>query len=371
MKLVQIPVGKIGTPYHRPSWRYEALQNPYKYNLDPLCSRQLSTKLGEEDYHISNAGYMKRLINQGLTCTVIYRIPPVVTKFSTKLKPKLASKFAGLYNKQFKKVHPSKTYCEHSDTTANYPSWNITKVKQLTDQYFKKLILHMAGIDFSDDIDFALRFWMSPENKELRKHIGCSSWAEVPIETQAKRWRITVPRMKAIINLFYDFSHFPKDRTARWVMLKQMTDIGELDHGEFLFYKKIYDLGELGWKMQFDYHHLSVEEKEKIATYLNETGITNAININFGVNTTKDILIYNRLIHDVHKLSIYKQELKQKEAMISLMEMKAKEIGRDINVGSEEANLEDVKLLQALIKELSSIDNEPKFPSIIDVQSVP
>lgn len=366
MKLTQAPKLKIGTPFQRPSWRYEALQNPFKYSLGSLCTKK---RLGDNTSPLINgAGYMTRLVKKGVRFNVTYKLPSYLVTLTSKLPKKYSNKLQQVWDKDYKKSYPSKIYCEHSEATENYTCWNLSKVNKLNDVFLKRLIFHMYNYKYDEDIDFAMHFWLSPENTEIRKHMGCAAFAGVPSELQAKRWQIPIGKIAAIVNIFFDYSHFPKDRMARWVMLKQMADIGEIDSSEFSFYRKIYDLGELGHRMQFDFHALSDEEKKRVTLYLGETGITSAINLNFAVNNTKDIVVYNKVMHDVNKLNVYKHEIRQKDAMAHLMEMKALEIGKGLNVGSEDKNLEDIKLIQALIKDLSGMDINPKYPSIIDIQ---
>lgn len=357
MKIYSVPIIKVGTPYQRPSWRYDALLNPLKYGLSELLSRSEDSV---------NPGFAKRLINRGeVRPSSVFTIPDYFRRIQTKLPKNLADRLERVWTSHYYKTHKRKINFNLNKNSIPF-SWNHTKVKNFRDPYFQKLVLHFFNYEYHDDIEFAVRFWKSAENSEIKRYFGYSFYARLSDKTIAHRWNITIPQVKAIRHLFFDFSHFPKDRITAWALMRQLAEMQEIDAEDFARYKKVYDLGELGIKMIEDYYRLTAEEKIECEKFLGASAVVNTIQLNVSIRDAKDALNYNSVIGNFAKLSILREELRQKEATLRLTELNIMKASKDLNISIDKVQEEDLHLLEAM-KELSKYDHEPKFTKFADL----
>lgn len=359
MRRTQVPVTKIGTPYQRPSWRLDAISRPSKYGFRWLCTRQKD-----------DAGAYKRLINKGLDYTVTYKYPKFFTTIAKNFPSHLKKQLELIWDRKYKKENSHKIVFNGVASMEDFVSWNAARVDNLHDVWFKKIIKHVFGLEYYSEIAYALELSLLPEYGEQKKYIGYQIFAGIPDTELAKTWNIPVKNICAVRHMLYDFSYMPKDKVARWAMLRQLVENEEIEKDDFSLYKRVFDMGELGLKAQVCYAHLTAEERDTVADYLGKSAMQNTFQLNFAVRTSKDALVYNRVISDMAKLQLQREELKVKQAELKLMELQAIKMRSEVNVTADETQPEDLQLLQGYINELSRKDSEHKFPSVVDVTSI-
>jgi dihydroxyacid dehydratase/phosphogluconate dehydratase len=78
--------------------------------------------------------------------------------------------------------------------------------------------------------------------------------------------------------------------------------------------------------------------------------------------------VYNRVIGDLVRLDLQREEIKVRQQEQKLLEMQVQKLGKELNEGKvQELQSEDLKLLQSAISQLSRADSEPKYPTVFDI----
>jgi hypothetical protein len=359
MNLKQVPIIKIGTPFQRPSWRYHAAINPEIYGLGCYLSRL------EAD-----SGFVKRLIVKGIRPTEIYSYPIFFRELAQELTSQQSQQLEKIWNKYYFRNRSHKLSFSE-DLVSNIPvSWNVGKVLQLNDEYLRRLILHLFDYQYDDDIAKALEFCLSEDNSEMKRWIGYSIYCGHSDVQIAKRWRLTVGRARAIRLLFFDYSHFPSDIVASWALMRQCAEAGEMDSEDFARYKEIRTMGETGLKfitMGFD--ALEDTEKRSVERYMSNSTMTNAVELKMSMRTKQDALAYNTLMMNFARLSLFREEVRNKETSLRLMELHIKKAQKDLNIIDDGVFEEDRTLLEEMRK-MSMYDNQPKFITYSELDKV-
>src|SRR5574343_1810352 len=126
-----IPSLKLGTPFQRPSWRYDAMTNPVRYGLDDYCS----------DIQ-PNSGCIKRLIQKGVEPTSIYSYPAYFTELAQYLTDEENEMLQQVWMKNYRRAIGRKVTFNDQALERVLISWNVKKIGTINDEWFKKLILH-------------------------------------------------------------------------------------------------------------------------------------------------------------------------------------------------------------------------------------
>lgn len=356
--MFEIPVVKIGTPYQKPSWRFDCLSNPRKYGMESFCSKI-----------VPNAGFMKRLVAKGVSRTSVYKLPNYVLALSKTLPPNLYFILERTWNKHYFKTHKRKITFSPGSKNDTPICWNQRKVEEINDAPLRELISHCFNFRHSTNVDYAIKLFSSADNSEIKRFLGYSFYANIPDKTIAKRWNLTLPLVKTIKNLFFDFSYFPKDRIAAWAVMRQLAESGDIDHIDFQRFKRIFDLGELGIKMIEDFFNLTPEEKEKCEEFLGATSVSNTINLHLSIRTTKDALAYSNVVSNFARISLLKEELRQKDATLRLTELNIQKASKELGNAASGLQAEDQALLE-MMRECSKFDTTPQFLAFNDLMSL-
>jgi hypothetical protein len=340
---------KLGSLHIKPNWRYDALYNPLKYNLQDFISRP-------ED----NSGCLKR----SLTDESSYEVNSVI--------PQSLADCISLLNEEDKslirdywRIYLKKNKIKHlTIISSDKPSWNVKNINNISDGYLRKAVNHISNIEYNDYIEKALVLANSKDHQEIFRIIGYAIYAKMADKEIAKRWNMTLGQAKAIRKLFFDFSHFPKDRIANFAYLRQLTNIGLFSDVDFAFYKRIFELGELGLRAQLDFYSLSEAEKKQIETYLGSSAIANTFNLNFSIKNQKDAVAYGQAISNLANYYIKNAEVSYFGAKIRNLDSCTKRIDGSMLSGDSDKTPLDLELLKLL--ELNSLQDVPIVYKTLD-----
>ena len=313
------PVQKVGSLFTRPNWRYDALINPARYSLQEFAF-----------IPSSGAGCLKRYLELGIEFEVNYTYPHYLDFFLNNFSDELKNKLLSVYQKQFKKSGRKKITCQTDQALfRRVPIWNTKKIDKLPDVFLRRAMYHLSQLKFDKAIHEALLLHKDENNKEQLRFIGYSFYAGVSAIDLAKRWRISVNTIEALRLLFYDFSNFPKDRVANLSYLRQLTNIGAFDDEDFAYYKRVFDLGELGIRAQTDYYGLSESEKQKVAHYLSQSIVSNTLNLNFAIRSQKDAYNYSAHVGQLANYYVKQKEIEYFQAKVENLKISTKRLEQD------------------------------------------
>lgn len=270
----------------KPNWRYEALLYPSKYKLTQYLSKVKDS-----------AGCLKRYIGAGLMFEANTSPPEEISLFLTKLPLELRDTLLTFWKRSLKRNRTKKIKVDFSETVLkNNAIWNIQKVKGVNDSFLRQAIYHVSNYIHDPYIAQAFSLFQSSEYEEIVKFIGYCLYAKIPDADVAKRWQLPVKTIVALRLLFFDFSKFPKDRIANFTYLRQLANNGTISDVDFSYYKRVFELGELGLKAQTDFASLTREERDIVEEYLGKTVISNTFNLQFSIRNQKDALSYGSVI---------------------------------------------------------------------------
>lgn len=354
---------KVGTPFQSPSWRFKASENPDKFGFRSLCSRPRSS-----------AGHLKRFIPKGLEAHGVYEWPQFFENMSSGLEPKLQDCLKKIWNKNFKETIGGRVQYEvdYADEENQIISWHAGKIEEINDEWFKKLLRHRFGTKGDMAISNAIELMLKRDQQHISQCIGYYFFAGLTEAEIAKKFDLKLSVVRALKYIFFDFSALPKDSVAKWLVIRQLAENGDIPEEQMPTYKLIFDMkGELGIKARFTQHHMDSVEAGKAKDYLSNSGWTNMLNINYYIRSKRDLLDYNRNITELGKLSLQKQEIKLREQEARLMELNVLRQQKEMNIGKEEIQEEDLKLLQASNYQASKIDADPRFRQFSDLIVLP
>lgn len=344
----QVPHQKIGTPFQSPSWRYSAVRNPDKFNFKAYRSRK-------ED----NASNLNRVVSKGLDYHVVS--PP-------SLFSELSGNEALIANKLWHIAVNRRLRVENVEEYTNFVNWNAKTVEELHDVWLKKLVKHVFNLDYDLYVAAAIQMHINESYGQIKRFIGYQIFAGESDKKIAIKWKLPVKTIQALHYIFFDFDYFPKDKIARWALLVQLTNNGDIQQEEFALYKRVFDLGALGLKAQVCGFDLDDDERTQVSDFLSKSALVNTFNIQFSTRSHKDAIVYNRIINDLARLNVQREELKVKQQEQKLMELHVEKLKREINV--TEANVpldEDLKLLKTSLDDLSHQDASPSFKSFYEL----
>ena len=284
------PVKKVGNLLVRPNWRYEALFNPTKYKLKEFASKTIA----------NNAGCLKRFVSLGLPFEVNYKMTPRMQECYDGMSPINKEAFKRLWERHIKRNRIEKISIDSDNTIfQKSPLWNMKKLNLIGDKFLIRLIKHHSNVEHDASIAYALELGKNSDYTEIYKFIGYCIYAKVEDAKIAVRWNIPVKHVEALRLLFYDFSTFPKDRLANISHLRQLANTGLFTDVDFAYFKRVFELGELGLKAQTDFYNLSTSEKKIIEEYLGKTIVSNTLNMHFAIRNQRDAVDYGLVISNL------------------------------------------------------------------------
>lgn len=351
------PVSRVGSLTIRPNWRYEALRNPAKYKMQDFTFQPSS-----------GSGCLKRYIQFGVPYEVNFKINPTLRYYLNNLNSEESQTLQRLWKRAFKNSGQRKVSCETDRAffTAN-PAWKHEEAVRISDQFLRRMVLHQSQVLFDADIAYALTVASSDEYKEIFRFIGYCIYAKVSDVDIAKRWRIKIRQVEAIRNIFFDFSKFPTDRLANLTYLRQMTFAGVFDEDDFAFYKRAFDLGELGIRAQTDYQGLTDAERDRIREFLGHSVVENTLNIQFTVKSQKDAYAYANTVGNLANYYIKHAELENLRAKTNQINVMTSKIETDMGKNTDVDLTELDRKYMELLREHSLQEVMPQHRSFVEL----
>lgn len=342
----------------KPNWRYEALLNPGKYQLSQYLSKAKD-----------NAGCLKRFIGAGLLYELNTTLPEEIASFVNKLPKEKAKELISLWHRSLKRNNLRKLKIDYSEAVLkNNAVWNLKKIAKLPDAFLRKAIKHVSNFEHDPYIAQAFALFQSSEYEEIVKFIGYCLYAKIGDKEIAKRWQLPIKTVEALRLLFFDFSKFPKDRVANFTFLRQLANNGTISDIDFSYYKRVFELGELGLKAQTDFASLTTEERAIVEEYLGKTVISNTFNLQFSIRNQKDALAYGSVISTLGNYYIKQAETNYFLAKIKNVNAVTKRIEGEATATNENMTALDREMMD-LLRENSLQEVKVEYKTLADLKN--
>jgi hypothetical protein len=174
--------------------------------------------------------------------------------------------------------------------------------------------------------------------------------------------------VKALRELFFDFTHAPTDVVARAAYFTQLTDNNIISDVDRRYFKIIGSLGELGLKADADPSSLTLEEKEKLNNYLADSMLDNVTSLYFTIEDKKDALAYNSVINNLATFFIKKEEVNYYRSKVRHLDASTIRINnerKDYDTGLQDEDLLAIELISQLaLKE----NPAPEYKTITELK---
>lgn len=338
MKINVNPVERLGSLHIKPNWRYELLQNPAKYKMQDFVSTP-----------DNNAGCLKRFLSVGLSYEVNYKLPEYLQQYVAVLSEEEKAVYLELWERSFKREGKQKVSIDSQPPLfRSNPVWNLKYVPNIQDEFLQRLIYHVSNYKFDPYIKYALDLARSEESSLIFKFIGYGIYSNLTDAQIAKRWSIGLKHVAAIRNLFYDFSRFPKDRIANFTYLRQLANIGVIDDVDFTFFKRAFELGDLGIRAIVDYNNLSQPEKRQVEAFLASTVVSNTLSLNLTVKNYKDAVTYGAIVSNLASYYIREKESSYYDAKIKNLNAMTERIQNELIGDVSDLNTLDKEMIELL-----------------------
>jgi hypothetical protein len=306
--LTPIRFNQIGSFYNFPNWRYLIYLEPSRANL-AYCKRKPKDGAG------CLLRYLKEHDDISDRSVVSFSLTPFISRSITKLSYSEKTAFYKLFNKKLKLQGDKKIYTptykeEHVEV------WSAKYISLITDEPLRNFLYHVAKIKYNHDYDFAVKFRNSAEHQRNFCVIGYCIFAGLSDAVIAHRYKLFPGQIRAIRELFFDFKNAPTDVVARAAYFTQLTDNQIISDVDRRYFKIIGSLGELGLKADADPSSLTIEEKDRLNSYLADTMVDNVTSLYFSIEDKKDALAYNTVINNLASFFIKKEEINYYRAKV-------------------------------------------------------
>lgn len=348
------PIDRVGNTLIAPNWRYDCLYNPQKYKLKTFCSRTPRP----------HSASLRRFVSSQATYQVTYKMRNSIKNYYNRLDPVNKHNFQLIWETMFKKRKQKKLLVSTENMQfQKIPLWNMGMMHRITDKMLVTLIEHISNFRYNRHIAYALELGRNPSYTEIFRFIGYCIFAKIPDANIAKRWRIPIKHVEAIRLLFFDFSCFPEDRLAVLAYLRQLTMLGVYSETDFAYYKRVFELGELGLKAQTDFYSLTKAEKKLIEEYLGKSIVATALNLNFTIKSQKDALEYSQIVSTLASHQIKEVERSYLEAKIRNLDANTRRIEGDLSSSEIGMSTQDQEYM-ALLTEHSLRDDRHEYKTL-------
>jgi hypothetical protein len=300
-KLAPIRLNQIGSFYNFPNWRYLIYLDPSRANL-AYCRRK------PQDGAACLRRYLHSHKDLKERSVVSLSLSPFIHKLVSSLSDEQKSTFYKLFNKKLKLDGDKKVFVP-SYREENVELWSIKHIELITDTPLRNFLLHVSNVKFSSNYDFAVKYKLSKEHQRNFCVIGYCIYAGLSDAVIAYRYKLLPGQVKAIRELFFDFTNAPTEVVARAAYFTQLTDNQVISDMDRRYFKIIGSLGELGLKAEADPSSLTTEEKERLNSYLADSMLDNVTSLYFSIEDKKDALAYNTVINNLASFFIKKEEI--------------------------------------------------------------
>ena len=235
-------------------------------------------------------------------------------------------------------------------------TWSAKHIALIVDTPLRNFLYHTARIHYSKDYEFAVKFRNSPEHQRNFCVVGYCIFAGLSDTLIAHRHKLRVGQVRALRELFFDFTNAPTDVIARAAYFTQLTDNHIISDIDRRYFKIIGSLGELGLKADADPSSLTSEEKERLNSFLADSMLDNVTSIYFSIEDKKDALAYNTVINNLASFCIKKEEIKYFQAKVKHLDATTSRIVNERTNYDTSMQEEDVLAIE-LISQLALKEN--------------
>ena len=347
--LAPIRFNQIGSFYNFPNWRYLIYLEPHRANL-AYCRRKPDSGAA------CLARYLQDHKDIADKAVVVFSFTPFFSKALNKMTSEQKHTFYKLFNAKLRKQGDKKIFVPTYNEDIQV--WNEKYVALVTDKPLQKFLRHVIKLEYSPEYDFAVKYRNSPEHQRTFCMIGYGIFAGLSDTTMAYRYKLYPGQIKAIRELFFDFSSAPTDVVARSAYFTQLADNQIISDVDRRYFKIIGSLGELGLKAGVDPASLSLEEKDKLNSYLADSMVDNVASLYFAIEDKKDALAYNGVINNLASFFIKREEINYYRSKVRNLDASTTRIVND-RTDFDTGLQEEDKLAMELISKLALKDNPP------------
>jgi len=250
-------------------------------------------------------------------------------------------------------------------------TWNGRFIDKITDLPLRRLLYHVTHIREDADIAFAISLYSDPSHQRIFSHVGYMLFLGESDAKVAKRFKFRLGQVRAVRELFFDFSATPDDPIARTAYFKQLTDNKMIEDVDRRYYKALGAIGDLVLRVEADPLGLDLGERERLQGYLAGTLLENATTLHMTIENKKDMLAYNATVTGIASLSIKGEELNFLRARTDNLKANTARILNERTDYGAGQDAEDEKAL-ALLKEASLYDAPPPgYKTITELLDTP
>lgn len=300
-KLQPIRLNQIGSFYNFPNWRYLVYLDPSRANL-AHCRRK------PKDGASCLVRYMQTHDDLRKRSAVSFSFSPFLLRLINNLDIAQKDLFYKLVNRKLKASGDAKVFVP-SYREENVELWNTKYIDLITDKPLQAFLYHVTNVKYSADYEFAVRYRNSKDHNRNFCVIGYCIFAGVSDAVIAHRYKLFPGQVRALRELFFDFTNTPTEVVARAAYFTQLADNQIISDVDRRYFKIIGSLGELGLKAEADPSSLTLEEKERLNSYLADSMLDNVTSLYFSIEDKKDALAYNTVINNLASFFIKKEEI--------------------------------------------------------------
>ena len=300
-KLLPIRLNQVGSFYNFPNWRYLVYQDPSRAGLEH-CRRKV------KDGNKCLYRYLQDHEDLKKRSTTVFTFSKFTHSTINKLDFTQKQALYKLVNKKAKISGDTKVFIP-APTDDEIKLWSAKYISLITDKPLRDFLYHATNIKYSKDYDFAVKYRHSPDHQRNFCVIGYCIFAGLSDAVIAHRYKLYPSQVKALRELFFDFSNAPTEVVARAAYFTQLTDNQIISDTDRRYFKIICSLGELGLKAEADPSSLSIEEKERLNSFLADSMLDNVTSLYFSIESRKDALAYNTVINNLASFFIKKEEI--------------------------------------------------------------
>lgn len=347
-ELQPIRFNQVGSFYNFPNWRYLVYLDPGRAGL-AYCKRK------PNDGSSCLTRYIRDHTEMQKDTHVAFSFTPFFTRFANRLNLEQKDMFYKVFNKKLKARGDKKLFvpCYKSD---DITLWNGKYVNLVVDKPLKKFLEHVTKVKYHPEYEFAVKYRNSEEHQRNFCVIGYCIYAGLSDTTIAHRYKLYPSQVRALRELFFDFSNAPTEVVARSAYFTQLADNKIISDVDRRYFKIIGSLGELGLKADADPASLTVEEKERLHSYLADSMLDNVTSLYFSIEDKKDALAYNAVINNLATFCIKKEEVNYFRAKIKNLDASTTRI-LNTKVDYEAGMQEEDRLAIEMISQLALKEN--------------
>lgn len=357
--LTPIRFNQIGSFYNFPNWRYLVYLEPHRANL-AYCRRKLKDGAG------GLRRYMQEHKEIAENAAVSFSFSPFFTRSLNRLSSEEKVAFYKLFNKQLKQQGDGKMFTP-SYRQEDVEVWNARYIKLVTDKPLQNFLYHVTKIKYDKYYDFAVKFRNSEEHQRNFCVIGYCIYAGLSDAVIAYRHKLFPGQVRALRELFFDFTNAPTDVIAKAAYFTQLSDNQIISDVDRRYFKIIGSLGELGLKADADPSSLTLEEKDKLNAYLADSMLENVTSLYFSIEDKKDALAYNGVINNLASFFIKKEEINYFRSKIRNLDANTTRIVNqkaDYEAGLQEEDMMAMEMISQLALKENSL---PEYKVITEL----